>query len=142
MAYAFRCNTCNSLEGSGHAGERDIPLKCRTCGKGAHYIINDAGAPEMVPEPENWTVLADLDNNGIADILEYHAIAASEIEAHVPFVTTVVKDANGTVVTGADGAPLHTTATREGPMIEPVAPQHILVEATEEVASADVAAVV
>lgn len=80
MAYAFRCNTCNSLEESAHAGERDVPAKCRTCGAGVSYT------PDGIKsyQPENWTVLADLDGDGLLDVLEYHAISEDEIEAHVP----------------------------------------------------------
>lgn len=127
MAYAFRCNSCNSLEESAHAGERDIPLRCRVCGAGAHYeIVN--GAPQMVQEPENWTVLADLDNNGIADILEYHG--EIEVEAHVPFVTVALKDGD-TLLKDENDAVVQITAPREGPATEPENPQFVEVEATE-----------
>lgn len=129
--YHFRCNSCNTLESSDHAGERDIPLRCRTCGKGAHYIINAAGAPELVPEPENWTVLADLPPDQLAPILEYHAIEASEIGSHVPFVTVAKRDDTGALVLDENQAVVHETSPREGPMVEPVNPQHITVEVAE-----------
>lgn len=129
--YHFRCNNCNTLEDSSHAGERDIPLKCRTCGKGAHYVINDAGAPELVPEPENWTVLADLPPAELAPILEYHAIDASEIEAHTPFVTVAKRDDTGALVLDENEAVVHETTPREGPMVEPANPQFITVEVSE-----------
>lgn len=129
--YHFRCNSCQTLESSDHAGERDIPLRCRTCGKGAHYIINEAGAPELVPEPENWTVLADLPPDELAPILEYHAIEASEIAAHQPFVTLAQLDAAGNVVRDENDAVVHVTTPREGPMVEPTNPQFITVEVAE-----------
>jgi len=137
MAYAFRCNSCQSLAGSDEAGERDLPLKCRTCGKGAHYKISVAGAPVMITEPENWTILADLDGNGIADILEYHGLESSDIAAHVPFVTTAKKDVAGALVYDENSAVVLETAPREGPAAEPVAPKHVAVEAVEALGTTD-----
>lgn len=128
LVYSFRCNNCQSLETSDHAGERDIPLKCRTCGRGAHYIINDAGAPELISEPENWTVLADLDGDGINDVISYHG--EIKIAPHTPFKTLVLKDEHGANVIDDDGTVVHVTTPREGPLVENPNPQHISV-ATE-----------
>jgi len=83
MAYAFRCNNCGRLEEGSHAGERDVPLGCRVCGKGSHFELND-GAPTLVADPDNWTVLADLPKDELAPILEHHAIGKEEIGRHEP----------------------------------------------------------
>lgn len=129
LVYSFRCNNCNSLETSDHAGERNIPLKCRTCGHGAHYIINNAGAPELISEPENWTVLADLDGDGLKDVISYHG--EIKIAAHVPFKTLALKDDHGALVYDDAGTVVHVTTPREGPQVENPAPKHISVT-TEE----------
>ena len=80
MAYAFRCLNCNSLEESVHAGERAVPAKCRTCGAGVSY------SPDGIKSyhPENWVVLADLDGDGLDEVLDYHKITEDDIELHVP----------------------------------------------------------
>lgn len=88
MAYAFRCRNCNMLEESGHAGEQDVPRGCRLCGAGHHFILNAAGVPESVEEPENWIVLADLSDKELAPILAYHKIEASDIGKHTPAVSS------------------------------------------------------
>jgi hypothetical protein len=80
MAYAFRCLNCNSLEESAHAGERAVPAKCRTCGAGVSYSSDGI----KTYHPENWVVLADLPEDELQPILEYHALDVAEVEAHVP----------------------------------------------------------
>lgn len=128
LVYSFRCNNCNSLETSDAAGERDIPLRCRTCQKGAHYIINDAGAPELVAEPENWTVLADLDGDGLLDVITYHG--EIKVAAHQPFKTLALRDDNNAFVYDDNNTLVHVTTPREGPLVENPAPKFIEV-ATE-----------
>jgi hypothetical protein len=85
QGYAFRCRNCNHLEEAGAAGERALPLKCRVCGAGAHFEIAPSGAPVLVPEPDNWIVLAELPAAQLKPILDYHGIEKAEIVAHVPF---------------------------------------------------------
>lgn len=80
MPYAFRCKNCNSLEEAEHAGERSVPAKCRTCGKGVLFTPDGIKSYDEA----NWIVLADLDGDGLADVLDYHKIEADEIVAHVP----------------------------------------------------------
>lgn len=105
MSHAFRCKNCNSLEESGAAGERDVPAKCRTCGAGVSFT------PDGIKtyDPDNWAVLADLPAGELADVLEYHAIGADEIEAHVPFKTEFV-----------DGEHVASPLTGDEPAHEPV----------------------
>lgn len=135
VVYHFRCNTCNSLETGDHAGERDIPLKCRTCGKGAHYIIDDNGAPRLVSEPENWTVLADLDGDGIDDVISYHG--QIEIGRHSPFKAAALTDEHGALMRDEAGTVMMTTLERSGPEVEPEAPKHVQVITAESVGNLD-----
>src|SRR4051812_9249906 len=80
MAYAFRCKNCNTLEEAGHAGERQVPAKCRTCGAGVRFT------PDGIKtyQEDNWAVLADLPADELDEVLEYHGITADEVVAHSP----------------------------------------------------------
>lgn len=80
MAYAFRCNNCNSLAEAEHAGERDRPAKCATCGAGVRFT------PDGIKsyDDDNWTILADLTDDELEPILEYHALSLDDISVHVP----------------------------------------------------------
>jgi ferredoxin len=100
MAYAFRCKKCNSLAEASHAGERSVPAKCSTCGAGVSF------SPEGVItyDESNWIVLADLSDAELKPILDYHKIADSDIEEHVPAMAAA-----------ASRSPLHVVAeTSEG----------------------------
>ena len=80
MSYAFRCKNCNSLEPAASAGERDVPIKCPTCGAGVSFDKQGV----KTEDPDNWIVLAELDDKALKPILEYHAIDKDEIETHTP----------------------------------------------------------
>lgn len=80
VQYAFRCNNCNSLAEAGHAGERQVPAKCTTCGKGVRFTEDGI----KTYDEDNWTVLADLDGDGLLDVLDYHGITPDDITRHVP----------------------------------------------------------
>lgn len=105
--YAFRCNNCNTLVEAAAAGERALPGKCPTCGKGVRF--SEDGVKEHVDD--NWTVLADLDGPDKDGVYEYHALTDDDIERHTPAAPP------------ADADPDHE-------------PQEINVEATEDATGA------
>lgn len=84
MAYAFRCRNCNSLAESEHAGERDVPAKCSTCGAGVSF------SPDGIKtyDPDNWLVLADASAHELAQVLKFHAITEDDVAVHVPTPAT------------------------------------------------------
>lgn len=147
MKYAFRCRNCNSLEPAALAGERDVPIKCPTCGAGVKWEIDAGGNPIKTELPENWEVLADATPERLATIHEYHGGSDEdggevpiEIERHVPFYAVRLPDGSnlfhddGTLAT----LPLGTEPP-EG-MLGPDAthlPVMVAVEATEDVESQD-----
>lgn len=87
LKYAFRCNNCGFLEQPEHAGENDFPASCRVCGKGVRFT--EEGVKTYVPE--NWTILADLDDDGTLEVLE-RGIDLEQIVRHEPFVTPGAED--------------------------------------------------
>jgi hypothetical protein len=82
MAYAFRCKNCKRLETSAYAGVRDLPARCSVCGAGVSFT------PDGIKtyDDSNWEVLADLPEDELAAVLDYHKLDPSEIEVHVPAV--------------------------------------------------------
>lgn len=99
MASAFRCRNCNSLEPAELAGERDVPIKCPTCGAGVTWTIDAGGNPIRTENPENWIVLADLSDDELEEVTDFHGEV--EVERHVPFYN--VLRADGSHVRYADG---------------------------------------
>lgn len=87
MAYAFKCRNCGNLEDAGNAGERKVPAACRICGAGVHF---DTQTGVKQYDEDNWAVLAELDKDELAAILDFHKIKASDIEAHIPLAPAVV----------------------------------------------------
>ena len=108
MSYAFRCRNCNSLEPAGLAGERDVPIKCPTCGAGVKWEINEGGDPVKTEHPENWIVLADLDADGLKEVTDYHG--EIDIERHEPFYSVMddakrhVLNDDGSIMTALVGS--------------------------------------
>lgn len=81
MKYAFRCRSCRHLEEAGAAGERTVPAACHSCGAGVSF---DPKTGAKVYDEENWIVLADLPDDELDEVLEYHGIKKSAIERHKP----------------------------------------------------------
>lgn len=81
VKYAFRCANCYELVPAGHAGERQVPLKCPNCGKGAGFDP-ETGLP--ISKPDNWIVLSDLPADDLKQVFDYHGIGPGDIEKHTP----------------------------------------------------------
>lgn len=100
--FAFRCKNCRLLVEAGAAGEREVPRGCPQCNAGGHWEL-EAGIPKFVDEPENWTVLADLDVDDLEPVLKFHKIEAKDIERHVPLEpTTPTREPQNIEVTAGD----------------------------------------
>jgi len=83
--FAFKCKNCGHLETSGNAGERDFPAACRTCGSGVSF---DPLTGIKQYHDDNWIVLADLDGDGVLDIVSFHGIDKKQIEKHTAAPST------------------------------------------------------
>ena len=82
MAFAFRCKNCNTLETAEYAGERDVPIKCATCGAGVSFDKQGV----KTEDPDNWIVLADLSDAELKKVTAYHGDI--EVEKHTPIAAT------------------------------------------------------
>lgn len=83
IEYAFKCRSCGSLDGPDAAGELERPAACRVCGKGLHFE-KISGA--RVLEPDNWIVLAEMNESESADLAAVHGFDPGQhrIVAHTP----------------------------------------------------------
>lgn len=77
--YAFKCATCGRLEGPEAAGDRALPLKCRVCGKGAHF---DPDSGLLVQDDGGWIVLADVSEPEADKIAKFHAVSKGAFVRH------------------------------------------------------------
>lgn len=82
-SFAFRCNTCGQLVEAEAAGERSLPAACPQCGHGVRFDPL-TGIKSYVDE--NWEVLADADDDRIAE-LEAYGLTPDQVVAHEPFAT-------------------------------------------------------
>lgn len=89
--YAFRCRNCNHLEGSAAAGENAVPAACRVCGAGVSWVIEN-GRPKQILEPDNWIVLAALDQTERTEVHAYYGTTDDQIVEHVPFSTSWTRE--------------------------------------------------
>lgn len=82
IEYAFKCRNCGTLEGP-TAGELETPTACHICGKGVSF---DQTTGARILDPDNWIVLADLDEAGQAEIATFHGFDPDvhRIVSHTP----------------------------------------------------------
>lgn len=83
IEYAFKCRACGSLEGPDAAGELEQPAACHVCGAGLTF---DEETGARVLEPDNWIVLAELDEDAAAEIAAIHGFDPDQhrVVAHTP----------------------------------------------------------
>lgn len=84
--FSFKCKNCGHLESSGYAGERALPAACSICNRGVSF---DPVTGVKQYHDDNWIVLADLDGDGLDEVINFHGITKSQIEKHTPAPSTV-----------------------------------------------------
>lgn len=80
--FAFRCRTCRHLVEAEAAGERTLPAACPACGAGVSF--NPTSGAKIYHE-DNWVVLADLPDDELGEVLEFHGIERKQVNRHKPF---------------------------------------------------------
>jgi hypothetical protein len=101
--YAFQCKNCGALEPAGAAGDNAVPSQCHVCRAGVEFKLHPGGTGfDRILKPENWIVLADLDEKQLKADFHRHGLTADRVARHKVAADTAAPTAGKTVVTTAD----------------------------------------
>ncbi len=102
--FAFQCQNCGAVEPAGAAGDNAKPGACHVCRHGVKYEVHPDGTGfNVIQQPENWIVLADLEPGELAKDFHRHGLKPENVAKHTPKNPGSATPATGkTVITTAD----------------------------------------
>jgi hypothetical protein len=81
--FAFQCKNCGAVEPAEAAGDNAVPGACHACRHGVKFEVNEDGTGfTVLRDPDNWIVLADLDEKELAKDFKRHGLKSEDIERH------------------------------------------------------------